>query len=209
MKMAAAKKRKLSIALLAMFCLALAIVGMTYAFTRGVAQQTNALHSHTTSVKIIEETDGDLTVGDCDEKKEVYFQNTGSSSVFLRATFAESWSGGKDWIPLDASLVYKNWTPSALADWELKDDGWYYYKKVLPAGASTEKILTFVRFANPLPAPYDDAEYSLHFQVEACQASDEAAVNTAATIAVFGRAATVTGEVTSGGALVAGTVSWA
>ena len=76
-------------------------------------------------------------------------------------------------------------------NWELREDGWYYYKKVLPAGSTTENFMEKVDFSNiesleeSLKNTYKEAEYEIHFQAEAVQASDEWKVSEDAAAALF------------------------
>lgn len=83
--------------------------------------------------------------------------------------------------------------------WQDGKDGWWYYKKVLPAkGGSaanmTGYILQSVDFSNvdsiadaALKEKYKSASYDLHFVIETVQASDEWQVSLDAIQALFGR----------------------
>ena len=78
-------------------------------------------------------------------------------------------------------------------NWELREDGWYYYKKVLPANGTTENFMENVDFSNiknleePLKNTYKDAEYEIQFQAEAVQASDQWKVSEDAVTTLFGK----------------------
>ena len=189
----------------------------TYAWTHHEVEQPNNFHSHTTSVTIDEKTDGDLNVWlGAEEKKEVKFTNTGTSAVFLRVAWAETWTKPANphvptpevILPSDNTNVVKTWTSSWQNDWEEGPDGWYYYKLVLPQGGSTADVLSKVNFAYPLPYDYSVSKYDLYFVAEVVQLSDEAVVNTAATQLVFGRTATLSNTTQSNGAITSGTVTW-
>lgn len=153
------------------------------------------------------------TIGNVDrysgkKQKEVMFKNTGSADVFLRIAYAETWiyteslSGGKtEQIILpnrsepgnDDSIVSKEWH-NWNDNWYDGGDGWYYYKKVLEAEESTEEILRSVTFNDTDNYPdsrYADAEYQLHFQVEAVQASDELQVSKDAVKELFDKSISV------------------
>jgi len=185
-----------------------AIGGFAYAASLHSVQQTNILQSRDVSVKIDENfPDPTITPGET-KTKAVAFTNTSSAPVFLRVSYAETWTNGGQWLPDDGSHAVKNWTPAWNADWVDGGDGWYYYKKVLAAGASTGDILSSVTFPPGLASPYADGQYSLSFTAEAVQLSDETLVNTQATQTVFGKTATVTITSTGNGAVTAGTVSW-
>ena len=75
--------------------------------------------------------------------KEVSFTNNGEADVFLRVAFAQSW------VAQDGTVLPNHITdasgqslPAAVpslsldGNWESGEDGWYYYKKVLPGSAS-------------------------------------------------------------------------
>lgn len=80
--------------------------------------------------------------------------------------------------------------------WTLGSDGWYYYNHVLKAGTSTDTLLTAVDFSDfagengvitdESLQKYQNADYELHFQVEAVQASDDYNLNIKAVDTVFG-----------------------
>ena len=186
----------------------------TYAWTHHEVEQPNNFHSHTTSVTIDEKTDGKLEVyHGAEEQKEVKFTNAGTSAVFLRVAWAETWNKAATQTPeallpsVDGYAV-KTWTSSWQNDWEKGTDGWYYYKLVLPQGGSTADVLSKVSFDSLLPLEYERSTYELYFVAEVVQLSDEAAVNTAATQLVFGRTATLSNTTQSNGAITSGTVTW-
>lgn len=198
--------------ILGFFMLLLAVtlsIGGTLAWTFHQVSQENRLQSHTVAAVIDETTDGRLSTSGS-EIKEVSFRNTGSSAVFLRVAYNESWqSPTEGWLPNESGYAVKGWSSTWGSQWEDGGDGWYYYRQVLPAGASTAAVLNNVVFSSALPPKYQDAAYDLNFTIEAVQASDEAAVNTSATQTVFGRTAAVIGmTVSADGACTGGTVTW-
>lgn len=126
--------------------------------------------------------------------KKAAFSNDGEADVFLRVTYAETWTAkdgtilpnttkdksGRDVIP--AKPVWKT------AKWYTgSEDGWYYYKNVLPgtraeANSDNRKTELLVDGVNFLTAAelaalpdgrYKDAKYQLHFTMEIVQASDD------------------------------------
>lgn len=154
------------------------------------------------------------TIGNVDrysgkKQKEVVFENTGTADVFLRIAYAETWiytetlSGGKDEQIIlpnrretgnDDSIVSKEWDSEWSQHWYDGGDGWYYYKKILKANEKTDKILKSVTFNDTDNYPdsrYADAEYQLHFQVEAVQASDELQVSKDAVKELFDKSISV------------------
>lgn len=199
--------KQLLIGFIAVLILLLVGVGIAYALSMHEVEQENILASHTTAVGI-EETfpDGTVTPG-ATKTKQVAFKNEGTAPVFVRVAYAEEWTNGTAWLSDDGTHVTKNWTPAWASDWTLID-GWYYYKKVLPQGATTDKILESVTFPAGLEDDYKNGQYDLSFLVEVVQLSDEASVNTSSTQSVWDRTATVTITTTSAGAVTAGTVAW-
>lgn len=154
------------------------------------------------------------TIGNVDrysgkKQKEVVFENTGTADVFLRIAYAETWiyteslSGGKEEQIIlpnrsetgnDDSIVSKEWDSEWSQHWYDGGDGWYYYKNILKANEKTDKILKSVTFNDTDNYPdsrYADAEYQLHFQVEAVQASDELQVSKDAVKELFDKSISV------------------
>jgi hypothetical protein len=139
--------------------------------------------------------------------KEISFTNIGSAPLFLRISYVETWENGEEWLEDDGANCTKNWTSAFASEWDFKD-GWYYYKKVLPAGVNTGNILESISFPSELPKEYLEGAYSLDFMVEALQLSNEADVNTQATQEIFGKTATVAIILEKNGAVMEGTVAW-
>ena len=193
--------------------LSLICVGSVHSWNVHETNQQNTLTSHTTQINIDENFAGQPVVSAGETVlKEVQFHNEGSSPVFLRVAFIETFervTGNGEWLaydPQDTNVV-KNWTDEWEEDW-MYISGWYYYKKVLPAGEATDLILESVSFSANLDPEYADANYKLAFIAEAVQLSDEHDVNTGATQKVFGEKARVENAVTENGAVISGTVVW-
>ena len=187
--------------------LSFAGIGVAYALNTHEISKENDLKSRGVSVEVVEVCPDKTITLDEEKTKEVAFKNVGSSPVFLRMAWSETWEHEGAWLQDDGSRCEKNWTADFENDWILID-GWYYYKKVLPAGATTENVLESVKFPIDLDEEYSTGAYSLDFLAEVVQLSDEAAVNTLATQTVFGKKATVAIISTESGAVTAGTVAW-
>ena len=157
------------------------------------------------------------------KQKEVSFKNEGTADVFLRIAYAETWiysdssAEGKEEILLpnrnipgdDDSIVAKDWQSPWKDYWFDGGDGWYYYKKVLKAGQETDEILRSVTFrSNYDDSRYASAEYQLHFQVEAVQASDELTVSRDAVKEVFDKTIAVSDEKNWPGNKYSTTIEW-
>ena len=185
--------------------------------------QENILQSRNTGISITENFPDKSVTPNANRTKEVSFENTGTSAVFLRVAISERWETGTLAV-LPRGAMSELWETageiilgadmpawSIHADWEYSDpasggDGWYYYKKVLPKDAATANIISSVTFPAICPA---NAEYQLDFLVEVVQASNEDAVNRAATLMVFGREGWISsGLTTVSGAVTGGNVTW-
>ena len=140
--------------------------------------------------------------------KEVSFTNNGEADVFLRAAFAQSW------VAQDGTVLPNHITdasgqslPAAVpslsldGNWESGEDGWYYYKKVLPGSASgirdrsTEKLVRgvdFIELSGIEDQRYQNAEYQFHFTMEIVQSSDDWNVSRKAVQRLFDRDISVT-----------------
>lgn len=182
-----AKKRALMKMLLMMLLFAVfMVVGATGATILHELRLENPIKTPTVEGSIPE----DLERG----AKKVSFSNDGEADVFLRVTYAETWTAkdgtilpnttkdrdGKEVVPAAPVWNTEDWyTGSA--------DGWYYYRKVLPGTEAAKKaddrntgllvdgvqFLTSEQFADLPDTRYKDADYQLHFTMEIVQASDD------------------------------------
>lgn len=188
--------------ILALILIGAASFGAVQAWNTHTATQVNQLESHTVSATIQEDfPNTTVTAGDT-KTKSVTVENTGTAAAFVRVCVAEYWTTDKEQL-IGATGVAKNWSTAWNDDFTLYD-GWYYYKKVLPAGGSVQ-VLDSVTFPASVP---DGASYHLDFQVETVQVSSDNAVNTDATKMLFGRTGTVGGMTTLHGAVTDGNVTW-
>lgn len=187
--------------ILALILIGAASFGAVWAWNAHTTRQDNQLESRTVSATIQEDfPDKTVTAGDT-KTKSVTVKNTGTAAAFVRVCVAEYWTTDKEQL-IGETGVTKNWA-SAWSDFE-PHGGWYYYKKVLPAGESVQ-VLESVKFPASVP---NDASYHLDFQVETVQVSSDDAVNTNATKTLFGRTGTVGGMTTLHGAVTGGNVTW-
>lgn len=188
--------------ILALILIGAASFGAVWAWNTHTATQDNQLESRTVSATIQEDfPNTTVTAGDT-KTKSVTVENTGTAAAFVRVCVAEYWTTDKEQL-IGATGVTKNWSTAWNDDFTLYD-GWYYYKKVLPAGGSVQ-VLDSVTFPASVP---DGASYHLDFQVETVQVSSDNAVNTDATKMLFGRTGTVSGMTAPHGAVTDGDVTW-
>lgn len=190
---------------IALLAVAVAGIGGTGAVIQHRLAVKNTLKTPTVEVGIIDTVGGEGHK----KQKEVSFKNEGTADAFIRVAYAEQWEQGKELLSSqDADgkdLVDKfndNKFKDSMAEmfsedlWTLGSDGWYYYNHVLEAGTSTDTLLTAVDFSDfagengvitdELLQKYQNADYELHFQVEAVQASDNYELNVEAVDTVFG-----------------------
>lgn len=181
------------------------LCGSTYSWIRQDATVKNHLTSHTTDITVMEEETDFKAGSGTTQDKHVSFLNSGDSAVFLRTTYAEYWekkTAGENVTRLLANqqdkndVAIKNWSDKGFYNenlWFDGGDGWFYYKKILPAGAETEQVLqsvTFPEFTGEYAA-YKGADYHLYFKAEVVQASLEestlnaSSVNADATWSIF------------------------
>lgn len=210
-------------------CLALLVTGFSLAFWSGKVEHTNQLKADQMSAKIVE-----VFAQDSEPRgrvpKSVSFQNYSSSSAFLRVAYAETWENDDDedvdkegiFIPtilnnqIDGKdVAVKNWINGFGQEsdfWQDGGDGWFYYKKILKPGESTDPVLDSVTFPftedgatqdfpdDKTKRDYETSDYQLYFRMELLQASDSHAtlnrdeVNAKASSTVFGKKAIVNGN---------------
>ena len=129
-------------------------------------------------------------------KKRVWFENTGRADVFLRVSYGDYWSmpDGSNVTQLSnyvgkQEVATKSWTAhwctGATPEWVDGKDGWFYYTKVLQTGQITEDILSAVKFNDVDDIRYQSSSYDLVFQMELVQASDDPEVSRDAINEIF------------------------
>ncbi|MEG1887215.1 MAG: hypothetical protein RR177_03730 [Oscillospiraceae bacterium] len=111
--------------------------------------------------------------------KKVSFKNTGDVDLVLRFQYAESWISSTGVLMPNAvdniDVCTKNWTnpdgtlanPNQLAgtDWYKGDDGWNYYKAVMPP-AKVVAIMDSIKTSTKYTNDYHGAKYKLSFVYE-------------------------------------------
>jgi hypothetical protein len=188
---------------IALLTVAVAGIGGTGAVIQHKLAVKNTLKTPTVEVSIddiVGETEGSK------KQKVVSFENQGTADVFIRVAYAEQWEKENELLSSqnsDGHDVAKKFKDTQLEnsmenmfpedEWMLGNDGWYYYRYVLEAANDsdtdqTKPLLTAVDFSNvsSQESEYSGAEYELHFQVEAVQASDDYNLNIKAVDTVFG-----------------------
>lgn len=97
-------------------------------------------------------------------ENKVYVQNTCDYDEYIRVTVSKK-INTKDGKELSAEPVYPNYNEK---DWEYKD-GYYYYKKVLPARAASSALYDELFFDEKINNEYKTATLNMLIVVEAVQ----------------------------------------
>lgn len=137
--------RKLNIILILSSLLVLMAIGGTAAYYSASMSMENRISvgNQTQTYSLVEKfkmTDKWLP-GETIEKKP-YFWNQGTDGVYLRLKFTGEWDNGN----LDPGYVKLNYPSYFSDDWIDKDDGYYYYKKILNSSNKTNPILDSLTF---------------------------------------------------------------
>ncbi len=105
-------------------------------------------------------------------EKTVSVKNTGTMAMYLRMTVDRTFilSPENEGKPTDPELVAVNLNDEY---WELRD-GFYYYKKVLLSGETTEPIFTNVTFSSKMDNKYTNSRITFTLRAYATQIPAEA-----------------------------------
>ena len=149
-------------------CLALSLIGSTFAFYQQSNQLKNPFSVGKAEVAVKENFNPtDEWLPGEEKQKEVWFENQGDMDMFLRFTLDVKWEdkNGKLMKPSpSADSIILNWM--SLNAQENAPDGWvkignyYYYNKILKAGAATDKTLKSVTFSEELSNDMHNVDYS-------------------------------------------------
>ncbi len=164
------------------------VIGFTWAFFSNSYAFNNKFNVANYDVQIEEVFNGTWGV------KQVSIVNKDETPVVLRVSYNEMWK----LIQEDESIIFlsnrlkindeyidvvdKGWTEAWLKEFELGNDGWYYYKRVLTeAGSSNERVQILESIylnddvkTSPKFDDYLQAMYELDFNFEAVQATPKA-----------------------------------
>lgn len=169
-------------------------IGTTYAWNRQNGTVFNEFQSAQLQVDVIEEFPTQEITWCGATLKKVSFQNTGTVDAFIRVSYADYWlDQNKKYLSNvtedGQEIAIKNWTKDWEQSWEDGKDGYYYYKKILKVGETTEVILNSVSFRNSYKDLYEttyQAKYHLNFSVDYVQCSSKEIVNREAVKQTFG-----------------------
>ena len=190
--------KKLKIASLAALAVAALSFGGTWAYYSSTSTIANPLNTSHSGAALVEEfnPDSSFLPGET-VVKELKFTNTGEMDLFLRVEVPpeEGWyQKGELQSNLDTAMVKKQWSgswldedeeePKDLQEWSdsaewsaairdpISKKYYRYYKKILPAGASTNVILESISLSTEVSndrhdLDYSDKVYKLTFNAEA------------------------------------------
>lgn len=130
--------------------------------------------------------------------KKVFIRNNeNATAIVIRVSYNEVWSQDVDGTVVihsnkvdNKEVALKAWTTTFTNDFILKDDGWYYYKKVLQPGSSIQLLSTVNKNTAVdfnLHPEYNSSDYELTFTYEAIQATE------AAVLELWGKTITING----------------
>ena len=97
--------------------------------------------------------------------KVVYVVNT----RYLRVVSVEKTAKGANEQPLDTDYVTLDFDTE---NWLLGDDGYWYYKEEVPAGASTEPLFTRVAFDSRMGNNYMNSVFNVTVSAQAVQSEN-------------------------------------
>lgn len=189
------KKNLLIVLLLCMFC----FIGGVLAYFTNTATIDNIFKTKPYSTKVEEkfESPENWTPGTT-TNKTVTVENTGEVDVAVRVKLEGKWESSNkkvlDGKILGEEVAVLNFAPDYTTNWELKEDGYYYYKTNLSPAAKTKNLLESVTFNSKAVASnncttstdegthtttttcastgdgYDGATYTLKVTIETVQA---------------------------------------
>jgi hypothetical protein len=129
-------------------CLAFAAIAITIAYNRDSSVLANNFGMGVYRTTVYDNFTSPGNWKPCDETpKTVTIKNTGNLDVVARLSYDEYWTGSFVGSSLEyngarlANIVFQNED-----DWELRQDGYYYYKNTLAPGEETSSLFEKVVF---------------------------------------------------------------
>ena len=129
-------------------CLAFAAIAITIAYNRDSSVLANNFGMGVYRTTVYDNFTSPSNWKPCDETpKTVTIKNTGNLDVVARLSYDEYWTGSFVGSSLEyngvrlANIVFQNED-----DWELRQDGYYYYKNTLAPGEETSSLFEKIVF---------------------------------------------------------------
>ena len=195
-------KSKKTLPILAIFVIAISIVvGTTFAYFTSTAEFENRFQTKPYQTQVTETfTSPDNWLPGEETEKKVFVKNTGEVEVALRVSYSEKWINANGNELSGKQILHDNSGDSEInaaiikfdneSKW-IKNNGYYYYYKVLNANESAESFIKAVEFNKLIASTvtcttsnngkkqvcetskdgYDGATYTLTIYVETIQAN--------------------------------------
>lgn len=166
-------KKKNTVLILTSLLVVMLVVGGTMAWFTATAEPVeNKFKAGTVKIKLIDKFDEEaaqnVNPGDCYDK-EVYVKSSGTKKTQVRIKQEAFFEGG---LPTEGVVKYE-----IDPIWELKDDGFYYYKMILEEGVETARFFVDNKVcfdgAN-MGNEYQGKLFTIKFEAEAIQATNGA-----------------------------------
>lgn len=148
--------------------LTLLVVGGTMAwFTSTPEEVINRFKAGTVIITVNDtfntETAKNVNPGD-EYEKIVSVTNSGTKKAYIRVKLTPEFEGGLDTSVASFPIESEKWIDG--------EDGWYYYKEIVPGGESTDNIIEKVIFSgNEMGNAYQGKGFTLTVEAQAVQAS--------------------------------------
>lgn len=176
------KNNRTKIALIFVSICLVITIGITLAYYSNVVSISNKLVTNEPKIELIEKfSQGSTFLPGEKVDKQVKFSNSGKINALIRVRYSDIWVDINDESVIgDTSLVLKEWTNAWNNEWIDGKDGYFYYKKVLKVGKTTNVILDRLTLLDAASNDDHDFDYSaliykIIFELDACMVSNEAA----------------------------------
>lgn len=184
-----ANRKRKQMAALVVLVLVLGMIGGTFAAYNGTTQAVNTMMTPIGGVSLREVFNpADKWVPGETKQKEVHMGNDQKIEQVIRFRVLENWydASNNAWAytgtynPAPATINWTSEITGSSATWEKHTDGYFYYKKVLTAGAQTPNVMSGVTFSPAIANggvgqvdDFSDKRYSLIIEMEALEVNSD------------------------------------
>ncbi len=123
------RKKLLTVTVLLLLLAVLGVGGSLAYFAHRADPVINTFQAGSVEAEILEEVEGN-------QKTSIQVKNTGKSPVYVRVRLISYWMDGENIAPMDSKAV----SVTLHSGW-IKIGEYYYYKKPLASGSTTEDLL--------------------------------------------------------------------
>ena len=172
-KVKSGMKKRMLTAALALCCLAVLATGTLAYFTAEETAQ-NVITMGSLKMELVELneegkpwTNVENIVPGMEVTKKAYVENNGTVYFYTRVKITKSFVNeqGEKLPDLNTDLVELDLGE----DWELDEDGFYYYKKLVAPGEETEPLFTTVTFSTEMGNEYQNVKVKIDLDAQAVQ----------------------------------------